>query len=226
MPKTRQANAVNKSDGHNKPPETDKMSDVIGKLSAASYTLNTVNVSADGTESYNESDVYMRGPNKMYVHGNGTKGEKSYWYDGTTLGYYSFDKNTYATIEAPGNIVKVFDYAYDQYGISFPAVDFFYPSFTDDILADFDQVLFLGEDEIEGIKVIAILASNDVQVVQIWIDKSSHLPLRFTIESAADTSEFYEATFSNFRENPDLPDLMFESSPPSSSERTELKPIK
>ncbi len=204
----------------------DAMAEVIGELSACSYTLDDVNVTEDGSEFYNVHDVYMRGPNKMYIHSNGTKGERSYWYDGTTLAYYSFNKDTYAEIEAPENIIKTIEYVHDNYGVRFPAADFFYPTFTDDILTDFDKVLFLGEDVIDGIKSTNILASNDNQVVQIWIDKASNFPLRLSIESTADTPEFYEATFSNFRENPDLPDLLFESKPPINSEKTELKAIK
>lgn len=204
----------------------DAMSEVIGELLACSYTLDDVNVTEDGSEFYNVHDVYMRGPNKMYIHSNGTKGERSYWYDGATLAYYSFDKDTYAEIEAPGNIVETIHYVHEEYGVRFPAADFFFPDLTDDILAEFDRVLFLGEDVLDGIESISILASNDNQTVQIWIDKATNLPLRLSIEPTAETAKFYEATFSNFRENPDLPDLLFESKPPIDSEKTELKAIK
>ena len=204
----------------------DAMSEVIGELSACSYTLDDVNVTEDGSEFYNEHDVYMRGPNKMYIHSNGTKGERSYWYDGKTLAYYSFDKDTFAEIDAPDNIMETIEYVHDKYGVRFPAADFFYPGFTDDILANFDQVLFLGDEVIDGIESTSILASRDTRVVQIWIEKASNLPLRLSIESIGDTAKFYEATFSNFRSNPDLPDLMFESNPPTDSEKSELKAIK
>ena len=204
----------------------DAMSEVIGELASCSYTLDDVNVTADGTEFYNEHDVYMRGPNKMYIHSNGTKGVRSYWYDGSTLAYYSFSKDTYAEIEVPGNIMQTIDYVHDNYGVRFPAADFFYPDLTDDMLADFDHVLYLGEEEIDGIKATSILASNDHHIVEIWIDKTTNLPLRISIETTADTAEFYEATFSNFRINPRLPDLLFESNPPVDSEKTELKAIK
>jgi hypothetical protein len=204
----------------------DAMAEVIGELQAVSYTLEDVNVTEDGSEFYNVHDVYMRGPNKMYIHSNGTKGKRSYWYDGATLARYSHDKDTYAEIEAPDDIMETIKYVHDKYGVRFPAADFFFPNFTDDLLAEFDHVLFLGEDEIDGIKSIAILASNDKKVAQIWIDRSSNLPLRLSIESTADTAEFYEATFSNFRSNPVLPDLMFESEPPVDSEASELKAIK
>ena len=69
----------------------DAMAEVIGELHATSYTLKDVNVTEDGSELYNVHDVYMRGPNKMYIHSNGTKGERSYWYDGKTLARYSYD---------------------------------------------------------------------------------------------------------------------------------------
>jgi hypothetical protein len=203
----------------------DAMAEVIGELQATSYTLKDVNVTEDGSELYNVHDVYMRGPNKMYIHSNGTKGIRSYWYDGTTLAYYFFDKDTYAEIDAPDDILKTIDHVHEKYGVRFPAADFFYPNFTDDILTEFDHVLFLGDDVIEGTESTSILASNDIKVVQIWIDKASNLPLRLSIESTG-TADFYEATFSNFRSNPVLPDLMFESEPPVDSEASELKAIK
>ena len=60
----------------------DLMSQTIGELSACSYTLNEYSVKEDGSEFSTEHDVYMRGPNKMYVHSVGSKGDRSYWYDG------------------------------------------------------------------------------------------------------------------------------------------------
>ena len=201
----------------------DLMSQTIGELSACSYTLNEYSVKEDGTEISTEHDVYMRGPNKMYVHSVGTKGDKSYWYDGENLSFFSFDKNVYATVEAPDDILQTIDYINDKYGIDFPAADFFYPDLTDDILDNFDRVLFVGDDLVDGIESTSIFASNDTDAVQIWIDKASNLPLKLVIESKVNAAEYYEVTFSNFRSNPDLPDLLFEFQPPHNSERTELK---
>jgi hypothetical protein len=191
----------------------DLMSETIGDLSACSYTLHDVTVTADGTELYNQSDVYMRGPDKMYIHRFGSKGERSTWYNGSTLAYYSFDKNTYATIDAPDNIIKTIEHVHDEYGYDFPAADFFYPDFTDDVLAAFDHLLFLGDVTLNGQESTSVVASNDKTTVQIWVDKNSHLPLKLLIDAKDSTTEFYQATFSNFRTNPDLPDLMFEFKP-------------
>jgi len=201
----------------------DVMSQTIGELSACSYTLNALIVEEDGAEHSTEHDVYMRGPNKMYIHSTGSRGNRSYWYDGENLSYYSFDKNAYATIEAPDDIMQTIDYVSNNYGVEFPAADFFYPDFTDDILDEFDYVLFVGDEQVDGIESTSVFLRNDTKAAQIWIDKASHLPLKLVIESTTDTTKYYEATFSNFRSNPDLPDLLFDFRPPINSESTELK---
>jgi len=199
------------------------MSQTIGELSACSYTLNTFVIKKDESEYFSEHDVYFRGPNKMYIHSIGTKGDRSYWYDGDNLSFFSYDKNAYATIEAPEDILQTIDYVNEKYGIDFPAADFFYPDFTDDILEEFDYVLFVGDELVDGIETTSIFMRNDTKAAQIWLDKASHLPFKLVIESTADATEYYEATFSNFRSNPDLPDLLFEFKPPINSDATDLK---
>jgi len=204
----------------------DEISDTIGELASASYTLNTVKITTDGNESYAEHDVYMRGPDKLYIHSTGSNGNKAYWYDGKTFSYFSFDKNKYAAAEAPSNIIETIEALHNKFGIDFPASDFFYPSLTDDIIAEYDQLLFSDEVAIDDKTVNGIYASNDSEILRIWMDKTSKLPLKFSIESKINPGKFYAATFSNFRSNPSLPDLMFEFKPPSGAEKTILKPIK
>ncbi|MCF6263731.1 MAG: DUF2092 domain-containing protein [Xanthomonadales bacterium] len=204
----------------------DSMSDAIGELVAVSYTLDDEFVNAQGDEFYNQHDVYMRGPDKMYIHSVGTKGNRSYWYDGKSLSVYSFDKNTYSTVDAPDNTIKAIDYVNEKYGVDFPAADFFYPNLTDDILDVYDQVLFLGDDQINAIETTSIVASNDTRTLQVWIDKATNLPLKFLFASKSNPDKYYQAVFSNFRVNPDLPDMLFEFNAPSNAEKTELKTIK
>jgi hypothetical protein len=203
----------------------DEMSQTIGDLSAASYTLNEFSIKADGSEKITEHDVYLRGPDKMYIHSVGTNGNRSYWYDGETLSFYSFDKNTYATIEAPDTIMKAVDHINVEYGIDFPAADFFYPDFTDNILTNFDSLLFVGDESVDGTDATSVFANNDTYAVQIWLTKESHMPLKLVVEPKANDVGYYEIVFSNFRSNPELPDIMFEFSPPLNSESTELKTI-
>ncbi len=202
----------------------DQMSEVIGELSSVSYTLDTINSKDPSSEVRNEHDVYMRGPDKMYVHSIGTKGEISYWYNGSKLAYFSYTKNVYAIVDAPDNIIKAIDYINTKYGIDFPAADFFYPSFTDDLLDHYNSVNF-SEEEIDGVDCVSVVASDDDETVQIWIDKATFLPYRMVIESKLDKDSFYDVVFSNWKTNQELPDMLFNFRPPSDSVETQLQTI-
>ncbi len=199
----------------------DMMSEKIATLSSCSFTLDTINSTDPSNEIRNEHDVYMRAPDKMYVHTVGTAGEKGYWYNGAKLAYFSYSERKYATVEAPDNILKAIDAGSKTYGIDFPAADFFYPDLTDDILDNYDDVYF-SEEEIDGISNASVTAINSDEVVQIWIDQATYLPYRMVIQSKLDHNNYYDVVFSNWKTNQELPDTLFEFQPPSSSEETTL----
>lgn len=202
----------------------DQMSDVIGELSSASYTLDTINASTADLEIRNEHDVYMRGPDKMYVHSVGTQGQKSYWYDGSKLAYFSYTKNVYAIVDAPDGIIKMIDHIHTQYGVDFPAADFFYPDFTDDIMDNYNS-LYFAEEEIDGIECVSVVAENDSETVQVWIDKTTYLPHRMIIESKLNSSNFYDVVFSNWVTNQKLPDFLFDFKAPNNSKEIQLQTV-
>jgi hypothetical protein len=187
----------------------DAMTSVIGELKACSYTLHTI-IANDSIEVNNMSDAYMRGPDKLYVHTVGTVGERGFWYNGKSFAYFSYNKNEYDIIDAPNNILKLIDTINETYGIEFPAADFFYPSLTDDILENYNSVLFTGDEVIDGVNCVTIEASNSEETLQIWIEKTTNLPHRMVMESKTNKNEFYDVVFSNWRINQNLPDLLFE----------------
>ena len=207
----------------------DKLSEVIGQLNSCSYTLNTFVRELDEGDEYvefsNTHDVYMRGPNKMHIYTIGTKGEKSYWYDGHSLAFYSYEKNIYDTVSAPETIIPAIDFLHNKYGIDFPASNFFYPDFTDDILSNFNNVFYLGDVVLDDIECIAIEASNSDNILSIWFHKESALPYKMILERNKENAGFYEATITNWRINPTLPDLLFEFEPPAGTTRVKIEPI-
>ena len=207
----------------------DQMSEVIGELNSCSYTVNTFvkeyNDTGDLVEFSNTHDVYLRGPDKMHIYTIGRKGEKSYWYDGSSMAFYSYDKNIYDTLSAPGSIIPAIDFLHDKYGIDFPASNFFYPDFTDDILNHFDNVYYLGEVVLDDIECIAIEASNKNYIFSIWFNKELALPYKMILEKNKENAGFYEGTITNWRVNPTLPDLLFEFEPPAGATRVKIEPI-
>lgn len=200
----------------------DNLTETIGDLTSLSYTVNSITVNESGDENSKISDVYLRGSNKLFMEDKGTKGDKSFWYNGKKFAYFLYNKNEYDILDAPDNTLKLIDSIHSKYGIYFAAADFLYPTLTDDILDNYDQLLFFGEEKVDDVICLSLEASNEEITVQIWIGKDTNLPHKMIIDSKKNENKYYEANYSNWRMNPILPDVMFEFQPPTGSERKEF----
>lgn len=202
----------------------DHMSDVIGELNSCTYDVSTSQDIIDPDDglikSFAESKVIMVGPDKMLVKIKGNKGHKGYWYNGTSITYYSFSENNFAKIDAPDNIISAIDTVSINYGIDIPAADFFYPAFTDDILDGFETVKYLGEKVVDNEACFHLKTSNKEMEVQYWISNDGYnLPKKYLIIYKERQNMQYEATFNNWDINPDIPDAVFEfTAPPKAKE--------
>ena len=207
----------------------DHMASVIGELNSCSFTLNTSVDVRDpdfGLVTQNETDeVYLAGPNKMHVNFNGDKGHRGFWYNGSASVFYSYDENNYVVIDAPGNIIAMIDTINKNYGIEFPAADFFNPTLTDDMLAIFDDIIFAGKKKLEGRECLLILASNKDMSVQIWLSSDAFmLPQKFIIIYKNDDNKQYEANFSKWDLNPDIPASVFDFIQPPKARHISILP--
>lgn len=198
----------------------DRMSDVIGDLQSCSFTLNTSSdikdVDHGMIKHFSKEEVYMSGPNRMLVNSEGRKGHRQYWYNGKELAYYSYSENNYARVKTPHNIMAMIDSINTNYGIEFPAADFFYPAFTDDMIQNSDDIKYLGQTIINGVNCFHILSTSKEVDVQVWVSSDAfNLPVKFVITyNFMDGHPQYEATFSNWQVNPEFPIAMFEFTPP------------
>jgi hypothetical protein len=205
----------------------DRMSDVIGDLNSCRFTLNRSFDIQDpdlGTVTHSGTDeVYMKGPDKMLVHSAGEKGHIGFYYSSDLFTIYSFDENNYATIEAPSTILATIDSVHKAYGIEFPAADFFYPTFTDDILERFGTIAYLGRKVVNNKECFHLLASNKELIVQFWISNDAYnLPEKFIIIYKSKENIRYEASFCNWELNPDIPDAVFNFLPPPMAARISI----
>jgi hypothetical protein len=161
----------------------------------------------------------------MVVISGGARGHHQFWYNGTKLSYYSYDENNYAVLVAPPTILQTIDSVNKSFGVEFPAADFFYPTFTDDLIKNSEQIAFLGRTQIMGKNCFQILAAGKETSVQIWIsDDAYNLPLQYAIVyHNIKGNPQYEATFSDWKINPDLPSEMFNFLPPPGA--TEIRMV-
>ena len=206
-----------------------RMSDVIGDLTSVNIELHTAvdvdNYEFGVTKRFGRYEVYLVGPDKMLVHGYGYKGHRGFWYNGETTTYYSFDENNYAIIPSPSSIIQTIDSIHKTYGIDFPAADFFYPTFTQDVLDNFDKLIYLGTEIVDNKECFHILANSKDLNVQFWIANDAfNLPVKFVITYKNKDNKQYESTFTKWELNPDIPVSAFEFLPPPNAAEIILMP--
>jgi hypothetical protein len=202
----------------------DRMTDVIGDLESCSFALQSSNDVIDSgnlfMKQFTDFHVYMSGPDKMLVNVSGDKGRRQIWYNGEQLAYYFREEHNYGILQVPGTIMEMIDSVNRKYGIQFPAADFFYPSFTDDLLRDADELKYLGRSQVNGKECFHILAATKEMVAQFWISSDAYnLPARFVITyKNKPGNPQYQASFSDWQLNPNLPVAMFDfQAPPGSA---------
>jgi hypothetical protein len=201
----------------------DSLTSVVGNLKSCSFSLKTeFRESDDNKLLFIEHDIYMRGPDKMYIHSDGDRGEKGYWYNGTQLAFLNFDKSIFDTIQVPNNIISAIDYVHNEYGVDFPAADFFYPTLTDDIIENYNRIYYIGDVKVGDTECVAVSATNNNESLYIWVNKETYLPYKMVIAQKEESSKIFESTFSNWIVNPKLPDVLFKFTPRSTSKRVKL----
>ena len=197
----------------------DKMSNIIGDLESVSFDLNNSLDELDDTKNilknYSKSTISFSGPNKLHIRTEGTKGRSSFHYDGSCMSYYNFDENNYVKLKAAATTLDMIDDMHVDYNFIFPAADFFYPSFVDDMIEEFDAIKFLGAKTINGEDCYHIMAISDAYNVQLWISNKTYLlPKHFVVINKSNSNLQYESTFSNWTLNPNIPDSVFDFLPP------------
>ncbi|QLE00323.1 DUF2092 domain-containing protein [Galbibacter sp. BG1] len=204
----------------------DKMGAYIGTLNSCKFFLER---SVDENDLYGlqkhyyTDEIAMFGPDKMMVKSRGTLHNKDYYYNGKNFVYYSAGENNYVILPAPDNIISMIDSIHTHFGVRFPAADVFYPSLTDDLIADFPVILYLGEDKIAGKECSQILASNDKMNVQLWIEnKEKPLPIKLVIIHKDKQQNQYEATFTKWEINPKVDNAMFDFVPPENARKISI----
>jgi hypothetical protein len=137
------------------------------------------------------------------------------------------EKNQYGQIEAPMSLVEMIDTVNKLYGIEFPAADFLYPAFVDDILADSRELVYLGLTKVDGKECYHIAGVGKDKTFQFWIsDDAFSLPLKMVIVyTGKPMNPQYEAVLSDWQVNPNLPDAIFEFTVPLKARKVKLVPL-
>ena len=201
----------------------DEMTATIGDLSTCSLTVIAEIKKHEGEElviTNRIADVYFKGNNRMHVYSENDQKRRGLWYSDSELAWYDFDAMTYDVVAAPATTIQTIDSISRTFDVEFPAADVFYPTLTDDLIENFDTVVVVRNREFEGKSCLEINATNTILDVYLLVDQASHLPVQLMIYSIDNSDESYVATYSNWRLNPNLPDDIFEFTPPENATKT------
>jgi hypothetical protein len=212
----------------------DRMSAMIGDLSSCHVTVKSnydIRSQHLGLVKHGDDEqLYMQGPNKLLIRSQGDRGDRSIYYDGKTLNYYSLENNQYATLTLSVPLMEMIDTVNKMYGIEFPASDFFYPSFVDDLLSESKNLFFLGMTKVDGKDCFHIAGTAADKTYQFWIsDDALTLPLKMVIVyTSREMNPQYEATLSDWQINPVLPTALFEFMVPPKAKKIKMakSPVK
>jgi hypothetical protein len=194
----------------------DRMSIMIGDLNSCHVTVKSnydIRSQHLGLVKHgDEEQLYMQGPDKVLIRSGGDRGDRNIFYDGKTLSYYSVENNQYSTLPLSASIMEMIDTVHKIYGIDFPAADFFYPSFVDDLLSESKYLIYLGMTKVDGKDCFHIAGTTADKTYQFWISEDAlNLPLKMVIVyTNRDMNPQYEAVLSDWQVNPVLPAALFE----------------
>jgi hypothetical protein len=206
----------------------DRMSAMIGSLSSCHYSVRSnydVRSQHLGLVKHgDEEQIYLQGPNKLLIRSQGDRGDRSIYYDGEKLSYYSLENNQFATLEFSAPIVDMIDTVNKLYGIEFPASDFFYPTFVDDLLSESKNLIYLGMTRVDGKDCYHIAGITADKSYQFWIsDDALTLPLKMVIVyTNRDMNPQYEAVLSDWQINPMLPASLFDFMAPPKARKIKM----
>jgi len=209
----------------------DRMSDVIGDMTSCSFKTivshDVLDPDYGMIKEFLNTEVYMQGPDKMVLNLYGPNGHRQCWYNGKQFAVFDYEEKNYGMVKAPGNLIAMIDSIHSKYNIDFPAADFFYPAFTDDVLESNDMLAYIGKVPINDMECFHIMAKNKTTTAQIWISNDAYnLPMRYVITYNSKPGQpQYECTFKDWQVNPDLPVSMFNFLPPPGTHEVRLMSV-
>lgn len=194
----------------------DRMADLIGSLQSCRFQLAVANDqnshSGELIKTFTDFDISFSGPGRVLIDARGYHGHRQLRYNGKQLAYYSFTENNYGVVPAPSRTIAMFDSLSHNYGIDFPAADFFYPRFTDDLIDHTDSIALLETVRLSDKEYFQIIAYSKDYNVQFWIENGAYcLPARFAINyKTKPGNPQYIGVFSDWQININLPPALFE----------------
>ena len=209
----------------------DRMSAFMRDLKSCSATIRSEydvsNAELGLVKHSDEEKLYLSGTNKLLVAAEGDKGSRNFVFNGKTFTYYSATRNHYAQLDISTGFVDMIDSMNKAYGIVFPAADFLYPSFVEDILAEAQSLVLVGMTKVDGKDCYHIAGVTKEKTFQFWIADGPYcLPVKMIlVDRDKPMNPQFEALYTDWQINPMIPDGIFDFHAPPNARKIKLTPL-
>ncbi len=172
--------------------------------------------------------ITVKRPNKVFAEMTGDRAQRKAWYNGKELTMFDQKKDFYGQLETPDTIDKTMDYLMETYDFTLPLADILhtdpYGSFSDGAL----EGVVIGDAIVRGKQCSHIAFAGELIDWQIWVSKEEPaLPCKLVItyEDQPGVPQ-YQATFSNWNVNPEVPNSLFKAQIPEDAVKIDFIDMK
>ena len=147
-------------------------------------TIEAVLVSGQKLQFLNQASLVVQRPNKLRAERLGDLVDQIFFYDGKSLTLYNPGDRIFATVEAPGTLEGMLDFARDSLDIVAPASDLIYSNAFDILMQDVTTGFVVGKSMVDGVRCDHLAFRTPHADWQIWIQEGAQpLPRKLVITS-------------------------------------------
>jgi hypothetical protein len=213
-------------------PEADRvlreMSDWLAGL--GSYAVQTETMvdfvldSGQKIQLSHRRSVKVNRPDRLAAEVDGDDIRRKLWYNGETLTFFDVDHNVYAVTPAPDTITGMIEFVQKKLEIQVPLADLLAPDPYAVLTREVKTGVYLGRHRVGNRKCHHLAFTQENADWQIWVDATgSPAPRKVVITYKKQPAEpQYTAMILRFDDSMDLPDEVFEFTPPESAVEVEF----
>jgi hypothetical protein len=187
-------------------------------------SIEVVLLSGQKIQFDNGASVVVRRPDKMYAAKRGELVDQEFFYDGETLTLADGPTGYHATVEAPGTLEGMLDFARESLDIVAPAGDFIYANAFEILMQDVYSGFVVGTAAVGGTACDHLAFSAPGTDWQIWIQRGDKpLPRKIVITSRdVVNAPQFTVSIDEWNLSPDTSDDRFRFEPSESSQHIEF----
>jgi hypothetical protein len=147
-------------------------------------TIEAVLTSGQKLQFDNAATLLVQRPNKLRAERRGDLVDQTFLYDGKSLTLVNPGDKVYATVDAPGTVEGMLDFARDSLDIIAPAGDLIYSNAFDILMQDVTSGFVVGKSVVGGVRCDHLAFRTPQADWQIWIQEGKQpLPRKMVITS-------------------------------------------